>query len=133
MAVKKYKLEDVKAELEKMGFVKDGLIGFAKSNGGFAGAYLGGMIGAMIANSVAEHYAIVKFNEKIMIIPYESGKINYDKAMSYEKENIEKMKLSVYNYLKIKTKDGKKKKVFIEKGHKDVKAMIEALGFGKKK
>ena len=33
-----------------------------------------------------------KFNEKIMIIPYESGKINYDKAMSYEKENIEKMK-----------------------------------------
>ena len=133
MAVKEYKHVDVKAELEQMGFVKDGLIAFAKSNGGFAGAYLGGLIGALIANSVAERYAVVKLNEKVMIIPYESGKINYDKALSYEKENIEKIKLSLYNYLKIKTKDGKKKKVFIEKGHKDVKAMIEALGFGKKK
>lgn len=128
-----YKQINVKEELERMGFVKDGMIAFAKSNGGFAGAYLGGMVGSLIANAVAERYAVVKLNEKIMIIPYESNKINYEKAMSYEKDNIEKAKLTAFNSLKIKTKDGKKKKVFIEKGHKSLRLMLEQLGFGKKK
>lgn len=128
-----YKQINVKEELEKMGFVKDGLIGFAKSNGGFAGAYFGGVIGSIIANSVAERYAVVQLNQKIMIIPYESNKVVYEKALSFEKENIEKIKLNAFNTLKIKTKDGKKKKVFVEKGHKCIKIMIENLGFGKKK
>ncbi len=128
MAVKEYKQINVKEELTEMGFVKEGLIAFGQSKMG--GAW--GVIGMAIANATATHYAIVKINDKITIIPYESHKINYDKAVSYPKDDIVKAKVSgdgyfLYRKLKIWTKDGKKHKYFITMGKSEVKKMLELL------
>lgn len=120
---------NVKAELEIMGFVENGLIAFATSDSGAAG-FWGGAIGALIAATTAQKYAIVKLNDKIMIIPYESDKVLFDKAESYQKDNISKAKLSMRKFL-IVTKDGKKRKVYIERGKTELKTMLSELGFGK--
>lgn len=126
----------IKNELDKMGFVKDGLIAFGQTK--MSGTFGGGLLGALIANAVAEKFAIVKLNDKIMIIPYEETKVYYDKTISYEKSNIKKAKVSgdgafIYRKLKIWTNDGKKHKYFITEGKKQVNEMLNQLGLNLKK
>ena len=128
-----YNAKKVKEELTEMGFMKEGLIAFGQTQMGSAW----GALGAIIAKAVSDYFAIVKLNDKIMVIPYDSDKIDYDKAQSFEKENIVKAKVTIgmftYRKLKIWTKDGKCHKFYITKGRDEVKAMINLLDVNKKK
>ena len=126
----------VKRELEQMGLVQDGLIAYGQTK--MSGSFGGGLLGSLIANAVAEKYAIVKLNEKIMIVPFEETKIYYDKVVSYEKANIARAKISgdgffIFRKLKIWTNDGKKHKYYITEGKKQVNEMLNQLGLNVKK
>jgi len=127
-----YDNKTVKEELENMGFVKNGLIGFGQT----AMNYGGGLIGSIIANAVANKFAIVQLNDKIMVIPFEDTKINYEKAQSFEKEDLKKAKVcgGIFSYrrLKIVKKNGASYKFYITSGKNEVKTMLNNLGFNLK-
>lgn len=118
---------NVKSTLIEKGIAEGGLVAFARSNNGNMGGLLGGAIGSAIQMMTAEHYAIVKFEEKIIIIPYEKDRVLYDKAETFAKNDIEKIKLSWTNKFKIKMKNGSKRVVFIEMFKKDLKEMLKQL------
>lgn len=118
---------NVKSTLIEKGIAEGGLVAFARSNNGNLGGFLGGAIGSAIQMMTAEHYAIVKFEEKIIIIPYEKDRVLYDKAEIFAKKDIEKIKLSWTNKFQIKMKNGSKRVVFIEMFKKDLKEMLKQL------
>ena len=118
---------NIKNALIEKGIAEGGLVAFARSNNGNLGGFLGGAIGSAIQMATAERYAIVKFQEKIIIIPYEKDRVLYDKAETFAKQDIEKIKLSWTNKFKIKMKNGTKRVVYIEMFKKDLKEMLKQL------
>lgn len=118
---------NVKEELISKGMAEGGLVAFARSNNGMMGAYLGGMMGSAIQMATAKHYAIVKSEDKILVIPYKKGEILYDKTEVYAKEDILKAKLSWTSKFKIKMRNGKKRVVYIEMFPKDLKEILKQL------
>ena len=119
---------NVKEELIQKGLAEGGLVAFARSNNGMTGALLGGAIGSAIQMASAENYAVVKFQNKIIILPYTKDKVVYEKAETFAKDDISKVKLTWTGKFKIVMKNGLKRVVYIQMFKRDLKEMLVQLG-----
>lgn len=120
----------IKRMMMEKNMADGGYVAYGKNNQKFA-IYMGGVIGALATADLKSHIVSMKDN-KIVITPFTKNGIEFENAYGFEKEKIQSVKLSLFGTLKIFI-NGEKHEYAIEKGQKDVRMILEILGFAKKK
>ena len=127
-----YSLKSLKAELTSRQLADDGLVAWGQSStGANVGGFFGGAIGGAIGAAVTPMYAITMIRgSQIAIFPFTNKEIRYNEAYAFNKNNIERAKLSglISKTLTIITTNGQKHKYPILQGSGDVKKIFHTLG-----
>ncbi len=127
-----YEIEDLRKELSSNGVADGGLVAVVQDDNG------GGFSGSLIAEKSAKKYSVSLAGEKLLIVPFNYEEIEYDNGVAFDKETIETAKVSgdgifLLSKLKILTKDEKIHTYLVLQGRKELKQMLNILGFSPKR